>query len=68
MSYLEVLDMDKMFQAAKNVLVSCLRVKKGDSVLVVVDTPQLELGRAFFNQAVELETEAQLIEYSIWMV
>lgn len=55
--------MDKLLQAAENVLKSCMGVKQGESVLVVVDTPQLELGRAFFAMARELKTEAQLVEF-----
>ncbi|WP_366923224.1 aminopeptidase [Metallumcola ferriviriculae] len=55
--------MDKIFQAAKNVLVSCMGVKEGEVVLVVVDTPQVDLGRAFYEQAVDLGAEAQLIQY-----
>jgi len=55
--------MDKMLQAAENVLISCMGLKKGESVLVVVDTPQWEIGRAFFTKAKELGAEAMLLEF-----
>ncbi|MEM2924132.1 MAG: aminopeptidase [Methanocellales archaeon] len=48
-------------QSAKNALKNCLRVKPGESVLVVTDVKKFSLGRAFFEAALELNCEAMLM-------
>lgn len=48
-------------QSAQNALKNCLRVKPGESVLVVTDIKKFFLGRAFFEAALELNCEAMLM-------
>ncbi len=48
-------------QSAQNALKNCLRVKQGESVLVVTDTKKFFIGRAFFEAALELNCEAMLM-------
>jgi leucyl aminopeptidase (aminopeptidase T) len=48
--------------AAFHTLSDCLGVKPGEQVAIVTDTETAEIGIALFEQALELETEALLLE------
>jgi leucyl aminopeptidase (aminopeptidase T) len=48
--------------AAKLTIQQCLNVKKGEKVIVVIDTPQKEIGRALFEASLNAGAEAALIE------
>ncbi len=48
--------------AAFHTLSNCLGVKPGEQVAIVTDTETAEIGTALFEQALELETEALLLE------
>ena len=50
-----------MEQAAKNALITCMGVKKGEEILIVTDVIKENIGRAFFNAAKELGAEAVMI-------
>ncbi len=48
-------------RSARKALINCLRVRQGESVLVVTDTAKLFLGKAFFEAAIEMNCEAMLM-------
>ncbi len=59
---LDPVDNEKLIDAATVALRDCMGLKSGESVLVVVDTPQLKIGKLFWNVARELGAEAMLVE------
>ena len=54
--------MEKLQQAARVVLEDCMGVKKGESVLIIVDTPKKEIGDVLFEQASKMQAEPLLLE------
>jgi leucyl aminopeptidase (aminopeptidase T) len=54
--------MDKLFKAAQVAINNCLVVKKGESVLVITDQPEIKIGYAFWEAAKEVNAEAMLLE------
>ncbi|HEC83230.1 MAG TPA: aminopeptidase [Firmicutes bacterium] len=54
--------MDDLVEAARIALTDCAGVKKGENVVVVVDEPLREIGKAFWEAARDLGTDAILCE------
>ncbi|MGE5577352.1 MAG: aminopeptidase [Syntrophothermus sp.] len=53
---------EKLMEAATVALKDCMGLKSGESVLVVVDTPQRQVGELFLTAARKLGGEAMLVE------
>ena len=54
--------MDDLIEAARIALTDCAGVKKGENVVVVVDEPLRQVGKAFWEAARDLGTDAILCE------
>ncbi len=54
--------MSELIEAARTALRDCADVRKGENVVIVVDEPLREIGKAFWDAACELEVEAILCE------
>jgi leucyl aminopeptidase (aminopeptidase T) len=54
--------MKELKEAAHVALTDCMGVKKGENVVVIIDEPQRRIGRAFWETAAELGTDAVLCE------
>ncbi len=54
----------KIKDAARLTLSKCMGVKKGEQVLIVTDTPLVELGKYFVEAAKELEAESMQMIFS----
>jgi len=54
--------MDDLIEAARIALTDCAGVKKGENVVVVVDEPLRQIGKAFWEAARDLGTDAILCE------
>lgn len=54
-------DLKALDEAARIALSSCMGLQRGESVLVVTDEPQEEIGRAFYRVAKELGGEAMIV-------
>lgn len=51
--------------AARNALINCMGLKKGESCLILYDAPRKELAAAFFEEAKKIAGEAELIEMPV---
>jgi leucyl aminopeptidase (aminopeptidase T) len=54
--------MDKLLNAAQVAMSNCMALKKGESVLVITDEPEREIGYALWAAAREMGSEAMLLE------
>jgi len=54
--------MDELRKAAQTAITNCLRVKKGETVLVITDEPLRKIGYLFWEVARDLGAEAMLAE------
>ncbi len=54
--------MDDLLIAARTALSDCARVRKGENVVVICDAPLREIGIAFWEAAMQLETDAIFCE------
>ncbi len=54
--------MNELLEAARTALADCAGVKKGENVVVIVDEPLREIGKAFWLAGCDLGTDAILCE------
>ncbi|MDZ7260869.1 MAG: aminopeptidase [candidate division KSB1 bacterium] len=56
--------MTELEKTARAILIKCVKVQKGESVLIITDKPFQDLARALYEMAHKLRTEVMLVE--IW--